>query len=122
MANEQPALHSPKRRYFKEVRFRQIRALVELSRQGSFASAATSLGLAVPSVWQQVRALEDEYGVQLVVASGAQLSMRKVMNLCRNSMFGHSAVIHSNSSARMTILLRLHGALLSLISSGIRSC
>jgi DNA-binding transcriptional LysR family regulator len=75
MANEQPALHSPKRRYFKEVRFRQIRALVELSRQGSFASAATSLGLAVPSVWQQVRALEDEYGVQLVVARGPQLSL-----------------------------------------------
>jgi DNA-binding transcriptional LysR family regulator len=75
MANEQPALHSPKRRYFKEVRFRQIRALVELSRRGSFASAATSLGLAVPSVWQQVRALEDEYGVQLVVARGPQLSL-----------------------------------------------
>lgn len=62
------------RRYFKEVRFRQIRALVELSRRGSFASAAASLGLAVPSVWQQVRALEDEYSVQLVVAQGAQLS------------------------------------------------
>jgi DNA-binding transcriptional LysR family regulator len=67
------AQQSP-RRYFKEVRFRQIRALVELSRRGSFASAAASLGLAVPSVWQQVRALEDEYGVQLVVAQGAQLS------------------------------------------------
>jgi molybdate transport repressor ModE-like protein len=66
---------SPARRYFKEVRFRQIRALVELSRQGSFASAATSLGLAVPSVWQQVRALEDEYGVQLVIARGSQLSL-----------------------------------------------
>jgi DNA-binding transcriptional LysR family regulator len=66
---------SPARRYFKEVRFRQIRALVELSRQGSFASAAASLGRAVPSVWQQIRALEDEYGVQLVVAQGAQVSL-----------------------------------------------
>lgn len=69
-----PAAQESPRRYFKEVRFRQIRALVELSRRGSFASAAASLGLAVPSVWQQVRALEDEYGVQLVVAQGAQLS------------------------------------------------
>jgi molybdate transport repressor ModE-like protein len=66
---------SPARRYFKEVRFRQIRALVELARQGSFASAATSLGLAVPSVWQQVRALEDEYGVPLVVARGSVVSL-----------------------------------------------
>ncbi len=75
MAKKHSTPKPPARRYFKEVRFRQIRALVELSRQGSFASAATSLGLAVPSVWQQVRALEDEYGVQLVIARGAHLSL-----------------------------------------------
>jgi molybdate transport repressor ModE-like protein len=74
MIMKNPETQPPARRYFKEVRFRQIRALVELSRRGSFASAAASLGLAVPSVWQQVRALEEEYGVQLVVAQGAQLS------------------------------------------------
>ncbi|MDB6117042.1 MAG: hypothetical protein JWO08_823 [Verrucomicrobiaceae bacterium] len=61
------------RRYFKEVRFRQIRALVELSRQHSFAGTASALGLSVPSVWQQVRALEDEYGVPLVTATGTQV-------------------------------------------------
>ena len=42
------------RRYFKEVRFRQIRALFEVSRHGSFAAAARSLGMATPSVWRQV--------------------------------------------------------------------
>ncbi len=61
------------RRYFKEVRFRQIRALVELSRHRSFAGTAAALGLSVPSVWQQVRALEDEYGVPLVIATGTQV-------------------------------------------------
>lgn len=61
------------RRYFKEVRFRQIRALVELSRQRSFAGTAAVLGLSVPSVWQQVRALEDEYGVPLVKATGTEV-------------------------------------------------
>lgn len=66
---------SPARRYFKEVRFRQIRSLVELSRQGSFAATAATLGLAVPSVWQQIRSLEDEYGVQLVVAEGSKVSL-----------------------------------------------
>jgi DNA-binding transcriptional LysR family regulator len=66
---------SPARRYFKEVRFRQIRALVELSRQGSFAATAAAMNLAVPSVWQQIRSLEDEYGVQFVVADGAKVSL-----------------------------------------------
>ncbi|MDI1313030.1 LysR family transcriptional regulator [Prosthecobacter sp.] len=66
---------SPARRYFKEVRFRQIRALVELSRQGSFAATAAAMGLAVPSVWQQIRSLEDEYGVQFVVAEGSKVSL-----------------------------------------------
>lgn len=66
---------STARRYFKEVRFRQIRSLVELSRQGSFAATAAALDLAVPSVWQQIRSLEDEYGVQLVAAEGSKVSL-----------------------------------------------
>lgn len=75
MSKRRPVPEPPARRYFKEVRFRQIRALVVLSREGSFAGAAASLGLAVPSVWHQVRALEDEYGVQLVQVRGAQVSL-----------------------------------------------
>ena len=66
---------SQPRRYFKEVRFRQIRALVELSRQRSFARTAEVIGLSVPSVWQQVRALEDEYGVSLVEVSNTQVTL-----------------------------------------------
>ena len=69
------ATDSPARRYFKEVRFRQIRALVELSRHGSFAATAAAMDLAVPSVWQQIRSLEDEYGVQFVVAEGSKVSL-----------------------------------------------
>jgi len=48
---------SDDRRYFKEVRFRQIRALFEIARHGTFAAASRSLGMATPSVWRQVRAL-----------------------------------------------------------------
>ena len=66
---------SGNRRYFKEVRFRQIRALVELSRRGTFAATAEALGLSTPSVWQQIRALEDEFGVPLVVVSGRQVKL-----------------------------------------------
>jgi DNA-binding transcriptional LysR family regulator len=46
-----------------------------LSRQGSFAATAAAMDLAVPSVWQQIRSLEDEYGVQFVVAEGSKVSL-----------------------------------------------
>lgn len=65
----------PRRRYFKEVRFRQIRALVETARHASFAAAARTLGMATPSVWRQVRALEDEYGVPLVATRGQDVRL-----------------------------------------------
>lgn len=58
------------RRYFKELRFRQLRALVELARKGSFTAVADRLQISVPSVWQQIRALEEEFGVTMVRQSG----------------------------------------------------
>jgi molybdate transport repressor ModE-like protein len=70
MKPKRSAKPSDDRRYFKEVRFRQIRALFEIARHGTFAAASRSLGMATPSVWRQVRALEDDYGVQLVTAKG----------------------------------------------------
>lgn len=63
------------RRYFKDVRFQQIRALVETARAGSFAAAARRLGLSTPSVWRQVRALEDDYGVALVTVHGRDVRL-----------------------------------------------
>jgi molybdate transport repressor ModE-like protein len=75
MKAKHTAKSSDDRRYFKEVRFRQIRALVETAKQGSFAKASRSLGLATPSVWRQVRALEDDYGVRLVAAQGHDVSL-----------------------------------------------
>ena len=66
---------SESRHYFKEVRFRQLRAVVEVARRGNFSAAAASLRLSVPSVWQQVRALEKELGTELVIARGAQTSL-----------------------------------------------
>ncbi len=72
---ETPEVAKQARRYFKEVRFRQIRSLVELAQHGSFAATAAALGLAVPSVWQQIRSLEDEYGVQLVSTEGSKVAL-----------------------------------------------
>ena len=59
-------------RYFKELRLRQLRAIVELSRKGTFAAVARSLDLSVASVWQQIRAMEKEFGVELVHVVGRE--------------------------------------------------
>ena len=75
MKSKAPPVRSEERRYFKEVRFRQIRALFEISRHGSFAAAARALGMATPSVWRQVRALEDDYGVRFVAAKGRSVRL-----------------------------------------------
>jgi DNA-binding transcriptional LysR family regulator len=61
------------RRFFKELRFRQLRALVELSRQKTFSAVAAALKMSVVSAWRQVRALEEEFGVQLVDTQGQQV-------------------------------------------------
>jgi molybdate transport repressor ModE-like protein len=58
------------RRYFKELRFRQLRSLVALARRGSFSAVAEAFRISVPSVWQQIRALEEEFGTVLVRRSG----------------------------------------------------
>lgn len=61
---------STPRRYFKELRFRQLRALVELARGGSFTAVATAMKISVPAAWQQIRALEEEFGVAMVRQAG----------------------------------------------------
>jgi DNA-binding transcriptional LysR family regulator len=58
------------RRYFKELRFQQYRALCAIARHRSFAGAAAQLGLSVPAVWQQTRALERDLDTPLVNRHG----------------------------------------------------
>ena len=64
-----------KRRYYKELRMSQLRAIVELARHRSFAGVAEVLHLSTPSVWQQIRGLEAEYGTSLVDVSGQQVTL-----------------------------------------------
>lgn len=63
------------RHYYKEVRLRQMRALIGIARHGSFAKAARELGLSSPAVWQQVRALEREFSADLVKSSGGEATL-----------------------------------------------
>lgn len=61
------------RHYFKELRLQQFRGLLEVVRFSSFSKAAEALQLTRASVWQQVRALEAEFGCDLVESVGKQV-------------------------------------------------
>lgn len=62
--------HPAKTRAYKDTTAQQLRSFYETARLGSFAAAAESLGLAGPTVWQQVRALEREFGEPLLEPHG----------------------------------------------------
>jgi DNA-binding transcriptional LysR family regulator len=57
-------------RRYKELRLGQLRAFCECVRHRSFSAAARALGMSQPAVWQQVRALEREFGASLLRRQG----------------------------------------------------
>jgi DNA-binding transcriptional LysR family regulator len=63
------------RRYFKEMRLQQLRGLCELARRGSFAAAASALRISRPAIWQQIRALEQEFDATLVQRRGRKAEL-----------------------------------------------
>ena len=70
-----------KRRYFKELKMSQLHALTALAGGKGFAGAAALLEVATPSVWQQVRGLEDEFKVSLVEVDGQKVRLTEAGNL-----------------------------------------
>lgn len=85
-----------KRRYFKELRISQLRAMVELARCQGFTAAAAALDLTTPSVWQQIRAMEAEFGVPLVQTEGQQVTLtehgRLLVELAEPIVHGFDAI------------------------------
>src|SRR5688572_18249364 len=63
------------RHYYKELRLQQFRGLVALARWQTFSAAAAALGLTRASVWQQVRALEQELSSTLVRTRGHRVEL-----------------------------------------------
>ncbi len=59
---------------YKELRLGQLRAFCECVRHRSFTEAAKALGVSHASVWQQIRALEREYGVALLQKHGREMT------------------------------------------------
>ncbi len=66
---------APSRRYFKELRFRQLRAFCVAAHTGGFAAAADALGMSRPALWHQVRSLESEFAADLVRLKGRRVEL-----------------------------------------------
>jgi molybdate transport repressor ModE-like protein len=64
------ARHPVKTRAYKDSTAQQLRSFCETARLGSISAAAAHLGLANPTVWQQIRALEREFGEPLLKPHG----------------------------------------------------
>ncbi|MEM1226984.1 MAG: LysR family transcriptional regulator [Planctomycetota bacterium] len=100
-----------KRRYFKQLRLAQFRAMIELSRHNGFAAAAASLDLATPSVWQQLRALEDEFNVTLVDVNGQQVTLtehgRLLVELAEPVVQGFDSIVDQFTQRSQSIHQRL---------------
>jgi DNA-binding transcriptional LysR family regulator len=61
---------------YKDITLSQLRSFCATARQGSLSAAAAMLGLAQPTVWKQVHALERTFGSKLVepYARGCRLT------------------------------------------------
>ncbi len=53
---------------YKDLTLGQLRSFAAAARMGSLAAAARELGLAQPTVWKQVQALEASFGLPLLVS------------------------------------------------------
>ena len=51
----------------------QLRAFCRVFERQSYAAAARELGLSVPTVWEQVRAVERRYGLELLERRGRRI-------------------------------------------------
>lgn len=69
-APDKPTTARVTQRRYKELRFQQLRSFAETARLGSLAAAAAALGVAQPTVWAQVHALERSLHTQLIEPHG----------------------------------------------------
>lgn len=61
--------------YFKELRFRQLRAFCLTAHLGSFSGAAQAMRISRPALWNQVRSLETEFNANLFRVTGKKVGL-----------------------------------------------
>jgi len=105
------AQRSPKSRAYKETTAQQLRSFFETARLGSFTAAAAHLGLANPTVWQQVRALERDLGEPLFEPHGRVCRLteagRLLADLAGPLVSGITSLKRRFQEGRATVAARL---------------
>jgi DNA-binding transcriptional LysR family regulator len=62
--------HRSRRARYKDLRLSQLRSFCEVCERGGFAAAGEAMHLTTPAVWEQVRSIEQHYGVELLERDG----------------------------------------------------
>ncbi len=103
-------------RKYKELTSHQLRAFHESARLGNFSQAARHLGLAHPTVWEQVRALEGHLGTELFENRGRRLRLTEegkiLLELARPLVLGMTSL-----PQRFEDAISEHGARLAVAST-----
>lgn len=99
------------RRFYKQLRMAQLRALVHLSKSGSFTQVATELDLSTPSVWQQIRGLEQILDQSLVRSVGQRVCLtehgKRLCELAETTVQSFDAIFDEFGEASQSIPRRI---------------
>ena len=82
------------------MELRQLRAFTEVVRTGTFRAAASALHLTQPALWQQVRSLQDELGLQLFERVGRRASVQSRSSSLHTTAWDKAPVSTLCASAR----------------------
>lgn len=61
--------------HYKQNRLQQLRGFCQVARTGSVSKAAKEMQISQPTVTQQIKALERDFGVELVVRKGQRMEL-----------------------------------------------
>jgi DNA-binding transcriptional LysR family regulator len=81
--------------YYKTIQLSQLRTFCLAATEGNFTVAARSLGLSVPTVWQQVRALEAQMETSLLRRRGRSLELTEEGRLLLDLIQPHVSGLES---------------------------
>jgi len=95
----------------------QLRYFLEACRTGSFTGAADALYVAQPSIGQQIRRLEEEFGARLFVRTGRHLELTPAGETLRAHALRVLAAVDATESA-MRFSRNLEGGTASLGTFG----
>jgi LysR family transcriptional regulator of abg operon len=98
-----------------QIKFHQIRAFVEVARQGSIRGASRTLALSQPALTKAIKELEEGLSAQLFVRRSQGVSLTEN----GESFYQHASLILEELRAAQEDLLQRQGALTGQINIGL---